>query len=158
VSTEHVITRVREEDLEELLPLLRAYCDFYEVSPSDEALLALSRALIADPEREGLQLIARSVSDPTHPAVGFATVYWTWQTLSAARLAVMNDLFIAPGGRGSGLADRLIAACRERAAEHGATELAWQTAKDNHRAQKVYERVGGHRSEWLDYSLAVPQD
>jgi GNAT superfamily N-acetyltransferase len=155
VSTEHVITRVGEEDLEELLPLLRGYCDFYEVSPSDEALLDVSRALIADPEREGLQLIART---PHGTAVGFATVYWTWQTLNAARLAVMNDLFIAPDARGSGLADRLIAACRERAAEHGAGELAWQTAKDNHRAQAVYERVGAHRSEWLDYSLAVPQD
>jgi GNAT superfamily N-acetyltransferase len=155
VSTEHVITRVGEADLEELLPLLRGYCDFYEVSPSDEALLAVSRALIADPEREGLQLIARQ---PDGTAVGFATVYWTWQTLNAARLAVMNDLFLAPEARGSGLADRLIAACRERAAEHGAGELAWQTAKDNHRAQAVYERVGAHRSEWLDYSLAVPQD
>ena len=53
MSTEHVITRVGEADLDELLPLLRGYCDFYEVSPSDEALLAVSRALIADPEREG---------------------------------------------------------------------------------------------------------
>jgi GNAT superfamily N-acetyltransferase len=158
VSTEHVITRVGEEDLEELLPLLRAYCDFYEVSPSDDALLAVSRALIADPEREGLQLIARDVSDSTHRAVGFATVYWSWQTLNAARLGVMNDLFVAPEARGSGVADRLIAACRERCAEHGAAELAWQTAKDNHRAQAVYERVGGRRSEWLDYSLAVPRD
>jgi len=155
VSTEHVITRVGEEDLEELLPLLRGYCDFYEVSPSDEALLAVSRALIADPEREGVQLIART---PDGQAVGFATIYWTWQTLNAARLAVMNDLFIATEARGSGLADRLIAACRERAAEHGAGELAWQTAKDNHRAQAVYDRIGGSRSEWYDYSLAVPQD
>jgi GNAT superfamily N-acetyltransferase len=155
VSTEHLITRVGEEDLPELLPLLRGYCDFYEVSPSDEALLALSRALIADPEREGLQLIARA---PDGTAVGFATVYWTWQTLNAGRLAIMNDLFIASEARGSGLADRLIAACRERAAGHGASGLAWQTAKDNLRAQAVYERVGGHRSEWLDYSLAVPRD
>ena len=155
MSTEHVITRVGEEDLDELLPLLRGYCDFYKVSPSDEALLAVSRALIADPEREGVQLIART---PDGEAVGFATIYWTWQTLNAARLAVMNDLFIATEARGSGLADRLIAACRERAAEHGAGELAWQTAKDNHRAQAVYDRIGGSRSEWYDYSLAVPQD
>lgn len=155
MSTEHIITRVSEEDLEALLPLLRDYCDFYEVSPSDDALLAVSRALIADPEHEGLQLIARGADGE---AVGFATVYWTWQTLNAARLAVMNDLFVTPDARGSGLADRLIAACRERAAEHGAGELAWQTAKDNHRAQAVYERVGGHRSEWLDYSLAVPRE
>ena len=59
VSTERVIAVVGEADLEDLLPLLRGYCDFYEVAPSDEALLALCRALIADPEREGVQLIAR---------------------------------------------------------------------------------------------------
>ena len=60
VSTEHVISVVGEADLEDLLPLLRGYCDFYEVAPSDDALLAVSRALIADPEREGMQLIARA--------------------------------------------------------------------------------------------------
>jgi GNAT superfamily N-acetyltransferase len=152
VSTEHLITRVGEDDLEELLPLMRGYCDFYGVSPSDEALLVVSRALIADPAREGVQLIARAADGR---AVGFATVYWTWQTLAASRLGVMNDLFVADAARGSGLAERLIAACRERCAEHGATELAWQTAKDNHRAQAVYARVGGRRSEWLDYSLPV---
>ena len=148
-----MITRVGEADLEALLPLMRGYCDFYEVSPTDEALLALSRALIADPEREGVQLIAR---DASGRAVGFATVYWSWQTLAASRLGVMNDLFVAPEARGSGLAERLIAACRERCADHGASELAWQTAKDNLRAQAVYERVGGRRAEWLDYSLPVP--
>jgi GNAT superfamily N-acetyltransferase len=152
VSTEHVITVVAEADLEELLPLLRGYCEFYEVAPSDEALLAVSRALIADPEHEGVQLIARQ---PDGTAVGFATIYWTWQTLAAARLGVMNDLFVADAARGTGLAERLIAACRERAAEHGARELTWQTAKDNARAQKVYDRIGGRRSEWLDYSLPV---
>ena len=152
MSTEHVITVVGEADLEDLLPLLRGYCDFYEVAPSDDALLAVSRALIADREREGVQLIARG---PDGRAVGFATLYWTWQTLNAARLGVMNDLFVAEEARGTGLAERLIAACRERCAERGARELAWQTAKDNHRAQTVYDRVGGRRSEWLDYSLPV---
>jgi GNAT superfamily N-acetyltransferase len=154
VSTEHVISVVGEADLEDLLPLLRGYCDFYEVAPSDDALLAISRALIADPEREGMQLIARETGPPAR-AVGFATLYWTWQTLNAARLGVMNDLFVADEARGTGLADRLIAACRERAATHGARELAWQTAKDNYRAQKVYDRIGGSKSEWLDYSLPV---
>jgi GNAT superfamily N-acetyltransferase len=148
-----MITRVGEADLEALLPLLRGYCDFYGVSPSDEALLAVSRALIADPDHEGLQLIAR---DMDGRAVGFATVYWSWETLAAGRLGVMNDLFVADEARGTGLAERLIAACRERCADHGARTLAWQTAKDNHRAQAVYDRIGGRKSEWLDYSLPVP--
>jgi GNAT superfamily N-acetyltransferase len=131
---------------------MRAYCDFYEVSPSDDDLLALSRAQIADPEREGLQLIARGENGA---AVGFATVFWSWSTLSASRIGVMNDLFVDPSARGSGTADALIAACMQHCRRRGATSLGWQTAKDNHRAQKVYERVGGVREEWLDYSLDV---
>jgi GNAT superfamily N-acetyltransferase len=147
----HRIDVVGEADLSELLPLVRAYCDFYRAAPSDEDLLALSRSLIADPEREGLQLIAR---DPEHGhAAGFATIFWSWSTLSAARIGVMNDLYVTPEARGSGLADALIEACADRCRQHGARILGWQTEKDNHRAQRVYERVGGKRAEWVDYTL-----
>jgi GNAT superfamily N-acetyltransferase len=148
----HEIAVAGEGDLGDLLPLLRGYCDFYGVAPSDERLLALARALIADPEREGLQLIAR---DATGRATGFATIYWSWETLAAGRIGVMNDLFVAPEARGTGLAEALIEACRARCAAHGARRLVWQTAKDNERAQAVYDRIGGQRSEWLDYSLDV---
>jgi GNAT superfamily N-acetyltransferase len=143
-----------EQDLPELLPLMRGYCDFYEVAPSDEDLLALSRALIADPAREGMQLLAR---DEAGRAIGFATIFWTWSTTRAARIGVMNDLYVDHGARGSGAADALIAACVERCRTHGARRLAWRTALDNHRAQAVYDRVGGRRSQWLDYDLAVDQ-
>jgi RimJ/RimL family protein N-acetyltransferase len=60
---------------------------------------------------------------------------------------------VAPAGRGTGAAEALIEACRKAAAEHGADKLTWQTAKDNLRAQAVYERVGGTREEWVDYWL-----
>ena len=139
-----------EADLDELLPLLRGYSDFYEVTPTDEALLTLSRALIADPQREGQQFLAR---DGDGRAIGFATVYWLWSTTSATRIGLMNDLFVAPEARGSGAAEALIERCREACREHGASKLTWQTAKDNGRAQAVYDRIGGERSEWLDYSL-----
>jgi GNAT superfamily N-acetyltransferase len=147
------IAVVGEEDLDDLLPLMRAYCEFYEVAPADDALLAMSRALIADPEQEGVQLIARNWDGA---AVAFATVFWTWQTLSASRLGVMNDLFVSERARGGGYADALIAECADRCRAHGATDLAWQTAKTNERAQAVYDRVGAERDDrWLDYSLSV---
>jgi GNAT superfamily N-acetyltransferase len=147
-----VIATVTEADLPELLLLMRGYCDFYEVDPSDDALLALARVLIADPD-QGLQLIAR---DDDGTASGFATIFWTWSTLSAAKLGVMNDLFVAEDARGGGIADALIAACVEHCRQHRATELAWQTARTNLRAQAVYERVGAKRDDrWLDYSLSV---
>ncbi len=145
-------SRVGEPDLQELLPLVRAYCDFYEVAPTDEALLAVSRVLIADPDREGVQLMAR---DNGMEAVGFATVYWSWDTLIAERVGIMHDLFVSPPARGTGVADLLIDACVEECRRHGAAKLGWQTAHDNARAQAVYRRVGATRDEWIDYWLAV---
>jgi GNAT superfamily N-acetyltransferase len=144
------VSVVGPEDLEELLPLMRGYADFYEVSTADGRLLSLSRALIASPEHDGVQLIAR---DGAGHAIGFATVFWLWSTLSASRVGLMNDLFVAPGARGSGAAEALIERCRAACRERGASRLTWQTAKDNGRAQAVYDRVGGVREEWLDYWL-----
>ena len=149
------IAPVGEGDLADLLPLMRAYSDFYAVSPSDDDLITLSRALVEDPTREGIQLIARR-SDGS--AVGFATVFWTWSTTRGKRIGVMNDLFVAPEARGAGggrVGEKLIAACAERCRARGAVSLTWQTALDNERAQALYDRVGAQRSQWLDYDLRV---
>jgi ribosomal protein S18 acetylase RimI-like enzyme len=145
------ITRVGEDDLADLLPLMRGYSDFYEVDPSDDALLALSRALIADPEHEGTQFVARD--SETGEALGFATVYWMWSTSRAARIGVMNDLFTAEAARRRGVGEALIQTCLDAVRERGGALLQWQTATDNHTAQALYERVGGIREQWYDYYL-----
>src|SRR5215217_316374 len=95
-------------DLAELLPLMRSYCDFYEAAPPDDALMALCQALLDAPGVEGVQLLAR---DEAGRAVGFATIFWSWSTLRAARIGVMNDLFVDPSARGGGYAEALIRAC-----------------------------------------------
>jgi GNAT superfamily N-acetyltransferase len=143
------IKQVTEAEVATLLPLMRAYCDFYQVAPSDSALLSMARALIADPDKEGVQLIAIEAGE----AVGFATVFWSWATSDAARIGVMNDLFVAPESRGRGVAEALIDACRELVRGRGAARLTWQTAADNLRAQRVYQRVGAVRESWIDYWL-----
>jgi GNAT superfamily N-acetyltransferase len=146
------IELVTESDLTDLLPLVRGYCDFYRVAPSDAALLALSRKLLADPEGEGVQLIAR---DARARAIGFATLFWSWSTLSASRTGIMHDLYVHPDARGRGVADRLIEACMDACSQRGVSRLEWQTAPDNLRAQAVYDRVGAHREGWLNYAIAA---
>ena len=102
------ISLVTEGDLSQVLPLMRAYCRFYQVNPSDDDLLGMSRSLLADPSGMGVQLMARNHSVAV---VGFATLVWTWSTLSASLIGIMNDLFVVPEARGLGVADELIAAC-----------------------------------------------
>jgi GNAT superfamily N-acetyltransferase len=137
-------------DLNDLLGLMRGYCDFYAVAPGDEDLLALAGTLIDDPDREGVQFLARDTEG--RPA-GFATVYWTWSTTDGCRIGIMNDLFVATHARGRGLAEQLIEACRLACVRRGARRLTWQTAPDNLRAQAVYDRVGATREQWIDYWL-----
>jgi GNAT superfamily N-acetyltransferase len=143
------IAAVTRADLDELAPLMRAYCDFYRVDPSDEALRALAQALLDDPD-EGIQLLAR---DEDETPVGFATIYWTWQTLYAARVGVLNDLYVAPGSRGGGTGRALIARCLQLCADRGAAKLVWETAPDNVVAQRLYDGIGAEKSSWLSYEL-----
>ena len=138
-----------ETHVQRLLPLMRAYCDFYEVEPSDAALLSMARSLTADPTREGVQLIASAGGED----VGFATLFWSWETSTGGRIGVMNDLFVVPAARGRGVSSLLINACLERCRERGAIRMTWQTAPDNATAQAVYDHVGATREQWVDYWL-----
>ncbi|MDP9188262.1 MAG: GNAT family N-acetyltransferase [Actinomycetota bacterium] len=133
-----------------LLPLMRAYCDFYEVSPADEGLLVMARALIADPEQGSLFVAAEG-----DELIGFAALGWKWASTRGARIGVMEDLFVSEAARGKGVADALIEACAERCRQHGAQVLEWITAPDNKRAQRVYDRTGAEAGSWLEYELEL---
>lgn len=147
----YTIAPVAEPELDDLLLLVRAYCRFYEVAPAERELRALMQGLLGARGREGVQLLAR---DPAGEAVGFATLLFTWSTVSAARVAVMEDLYVAPAVRGQGLGTALIDRCASEARGHGAAELSWITAPDNERAQAVYDRLAD-REQWVTYRVRL---
>lgn len=140
----------RPEEAEQLLPLMRAYCDFYEASPPDEGLMEVLRTLIADPS-QGAVFIARNRGR----AVGVATLDWKWSSLKGARVGYLEDLFVDPDARGMGIADALIEICAGRCRELGMPAMLWLTAPDNHRAQKVYGRTGATAETFIEYDLEL---
>ena len=140
-----------ESDIPALMPLMRGYCDFYKANPTDAGLDEMARALIATEDDQGMLLVA----DDGGEAIGFAAVGWKWSSLRGARIAVLEDLFVALEARGRGAADALIEAVAQRARENGAPVVTWLTAPDNHRAQAVYDRVGGTSETFLEYELEL---
>jgi GNAT superfamily N-acetyltransferase len=140
-----------ESDIPALMPLMRGYCDFYKANPPDSGLDEMARALIALQDDQGMLLVA----DDGGGAIGFAAVGWKWSSLRGARIAVLEDLFVAPEARGRGAADALIEGVAERARENGAPVVTWLTAPDNHRAQAVYDRVGAKSDAFLEYELEL---
>jgi GNAT superfamily N-acetyltransferase len=147
-----MIRDAKDEDVEQILPLMLAYCDFYEVEhPDEDGLREMARALIAAPDAEGYLLAAAEDGN----VVGFAACGWKWSSLRGARIVVLEDLFVAPEVRGRRVADELIGECAEIARRHGAPVLAWYTQPTNKRAQAVYDRVGGKPEQLIEYELAL---
>ncbi len=144
---------VAAEDLADLVAMMRDYCSFYRTSPSDEALAALSCALLDAPDQEGVQLVTR---DDDGSPLGFATVFWSWDTTEAMRSAILHDLFVVPAARGRGVGRALIAACAEEAGRRHHGQLVWHTAPDNAAARRLYDTTAAERSTWVHYTLAVP--
>jgi GNAT superfamily N-acetyltransferase len=144
------IRPARADEVEELLPLMRAYCEFYESLPSDDGLRQMLATLIADPS-QGAVFIARDGDG----AVGVATLDWKWSSLKGARMGYLEDLFVDPEARGRGIADALIEICAERCRELGMPAMQWATAPDNRRAQQVYNRTGAEAELLLEYDLRL---
>ncbi len=142
-----------ESDLPELMPLVRSYCDFYGASPSDQGLERMVHALIGASDNEGFLLV--STDGASDDVVGFAACGWKWSSLRGARIVILEDLFVAEPARRRGHADALIRATAAVARRHGAPVVTWLTAPDNHRAQAVYDRVGGRSEPFLEYELEV---
>jgi ribosomal protein S18 acetylase RimI-like enzyme len=144
------IRPARTEEIEEMLPLIRAYCEFYETEPNDEGIRRMFETLITDPS-QGAVFIARADGE----AVGFATLGWKWSSLKGARIGYLEDLFVDPETRGRGIADALIDVCAAHCRELDMPALQWMTAPDNHRAQKVYNRTGADADSYVEYDLEL---
>ena len=142
------VAPLREDDLDAALPLFAGYQVFYESVPDDAANLRFFRRFVA-PSEDGLLLGAWVGED----LVGFACLYWTFSSTHATEIALMNDLFVAEGQRGSGIGFALIEAAAEAARQRGLRSLEWLTAVDNHRAQRLYDRTEATRSAWYGYEI-----
>jgi GNAT superfamily N-acetyltransferase len=141
--------RVTERNLPDLLPLLQGYCRFNGVDRGDGELLAVCRALIADPACEGVQFLAR---DGGGRPVGFASLFWTWATWATGRIGILGDLYVVERARRQGIGEALIQACFDDCRALGARGLTWSTAADNTGARALYERVGAtSREGWVEY-------
>jgi GNAT superfamily N-acetyltransferase len=145
-----VVSPVREEEFEELLPLIAAYQRFYEVDDVDtDRNRFFFRRFIA-PSADGQLLAAR---DGGAVILGYVCLYWHFSSLQAVETVLMNDLYVAPEARGRGIGRALIEASATVARERGAAWLEWATAPDNHTAQRLYDSMTGEKSTWLEYEL-----
>ena len=136
------------------LPLFAAYQRFYGVLDPDDEQNRLFFARFAEPSRDGLLLGAWD----DRALVGFACLYWTFSSVSAARIALLSDLFVTEGARGRGFGRALLGAALDATRRYGLGQLECYTAPDNEVAQRVYDATGARRSTWIGYEIRIGSD
>ena len=143
------VRAIADDEIETVLPLIADYQRFYGVADPDEAKNRSFFAAFVAPSDVG-ELIGAFRDGAL---IGYTCLYWTFSSVSAEPVVLLNDLFVASGARGGGVGLRLIEAARDVARARGAARLKWMTALDNRRAQRLYERTGAARSAWFEYEL-----
>jgi len=146
-----MIEAVNSENLSEVLPLIRSYQTFYQVADISDERNKTFFSQFCLSNSAGCQFLFREGG----AVVGFATVYFSYTSTIAAKVAVLNDLFTQPECRGKGIARQLIEHCRSYAKEQGAARLQWVTAPDNKAAQALYDGLDANKSSWLFYTYNV---
>lgn len=139
------------DDLDRLAGLFDAYRQFYGMAPDRPLARDFLRGRLS--RDESMLLIAER---PDGEAVGFAQLFPSFSSVRAARIYILNDLYVAEAARCRGVAASLLAAAAEFGRAAGAIELRLATATTNVSAQRVYERMGWTRDvEFHEYVLAL---
>ena len=141
---------VTHDDLPALLALIADYQRFYDNPAPDDAHNAEFFGRFVAPSDRGM-LIAAYADDGA--VAGYTCLYWTFSSVSATDVVLLNDLYVAPSHRGARVGEALIAAARDVALERGCSHLRWATTLDNRRAQRLYERVGAERVAHFEYEI-----
>ena len=143
------IEAVTTQTFERVLPLIAAYQRFYKAEP-DAARNRAHFGRLLDDHTAGIQFVAL---DDAGQALGFATLYFPLGSVTPGVACLMNDLFVVPEARGQGIGRALILHCLSYAKAHGFPKIHWQTALDNHTAQRLYDSLPTTRSGWYTYRL-----
>lgn len=142
-------------DLDALTALFEGYLEFYKV----DADSAAARRYLAGHLAAGTaHVLIAELADGSaaEPAVGFAQLYPTYDSLALGRRLVLYDLFVAPQARGRGVGRALLDAAVELGRSLEVVSLTLDTAHDNTTAQALYESAGFVRdTEFRTYELAL---
>lgn len=144
-----VLRRFTEADHDSWLPLWRAYQEFYrEKIPAETTRVTWSRILDLHEPVFGAVALAGD------RAVGF--VHWLCHRScwTVGNYCYLQDLFVVPDHRGSGVGRKLIEYVFAAARITGCSKVYWLTHETNAKAMLLYDRIA-QRSGFVQYEKRI---
>ena len=124
------------KDIDSVAPLFDAYRQFY----AQKSDLKLAKKFIAERLKNKQSIIF--VAFLEKKAVGFVQLYPSFSSVSAAKILVLNDLYVVSEARKLGVARALMNKAKDYALKNKIKKLSLATAKNNLMAKSLYESLG----------------
>jgi hypothetical protein len=132
------IASVRPGDVAALHAMIRALADYEKLAHLCTGTAAELAAALAGEPPACEALIARLDGEP----VGFALYFHTFSTFLARRGLWLEDLFVLPSARGTGVGEALLRAVADVAVQRGCGRFEWSVLDWNAPAIRFYEGLG----------------
>ena len=132
-----VLRRPREADFNEWSGLWSAYLAFYETSREASVHRSLFDRLLSDDPKQFRAFVA----ERDGVLVGLVHYLFHPHAWRVEGTCYLQDLYVAPGARGTGLGRKLIEAVYAAADAEGAPSVYWLTQEFNAEARQLYDRV-----------------
>ncbi len=129
--------------------LWTAYLDFYETKVPEEVYRLTWERLHSGDAFEPKCMLAVVKTKP----VGLVHYIYHRTCWSPANNCYLQDLYVEPDLRGTGLGRVLIEAVKREAGDIGVTNVYWMTHETNTTARRLYDRVA-RRTGFIEYDLS----
>ncbi len=131
-------------------PLWQGYLTFYETELKPEITAQTWQRLITDGEDPS----GFCAVDDDGTLIGIVHYLFHRSCWTIGDYCYLQDLFVAPGQRGTGTGRALIEAVYTAAREQGASQVYWLTQHFNDTARQLYDRIGD-QTPFIKYTHAL---
>ena len=148
MSAQLIIRPAQATDAQASLAFWQGYCAALDGTVSDAITEGVWRRILAPDEPIGCLFACRRGDEP----VGLANYVLHPHTWSLQLVCYLEDLFVAPEARGSGVGRALIEELVSIGKQHGWRRVYWHTHDNNYRARTLYDRLT-RRTDYVRYDL-----
>jgi GNAT superfamily N-acetyltransferase len=146
------IRKIEPRDEPRWRRLWDAYTRFYEREP-DEAVTRHTWRRLMDPASPVHAIVAEREGDGV---IGIANYLIHENTSSLTPVCYLQDLFVDPAARASGVGRQLIDWLVAEMGAQGWSRLYWATRENNYRARGLYDQYTPH-SGFVRYVISNPR-
>lgn len=139
---------------------IAALCDLLNILFSQEAEFVPDSAA----QHRGLALIVGNpdighvlVARQGNEIVAMVSLLYTVSTALGARVALLEDMVVAPASRGSGVGSQLLQQAIELARRNGCRRVTLLTDRINEPAQRFYQKMGFTLSPMVPMRLSLDE-